>query len=210
MNKTKENIIQAAIELFNQYGVARVRLQMIADQAGISTGNLAYHFKNKEAIIQAAFGKLTEELKDILARFKTTPDLLDFDMQLDGFYLFDQRNPFFFVHLLDIQRNYPHISPCDMQCIEKILLQIHNRLLFDMRNGLLIPEPFKGFYEQLARTIWMQIAFSSTQRALLREKKHSLLQFKRSVWVLLLPFFTKRGRSRYQALIYPITGLPVE
>ena len=209
MSKTKENIIQAAIELFNQHGVAHVRLQMIADQAGISIGNLAYHFKNKEAIIRATFERLTEELKSILAQFRKTPDLLDFDMQLDEFYRFNQNHPFFFIDLFDIRRNYPQLSPCDMQCIEKILLQIHSRLLFDVRNGLLLAEPFKGFYEQLARTIWMQIAFFPTQKILLQEKEATLLEFKRNIWALLLPFLTRQGRNQYQALIYPITGLSI-
>ncbi len=209
MNKTKDNIIQSAIELFNQYGVPNVRLQMIADQTGISIGNLAYHFKNKEAIVKATFDQLTEELKLILAQFRQSQNLLDFDMQLDGFYRFNKQNPFFFIDLIDVLRNYPDISPCDLQCIEKILLQIHNRLLFDARKGLLIKEPVKGFYKQLAHAIWMQIVFFSAQKTLLNDSESSVAQFKRAIWSLIIPFFTEQGRSQYKLLIYPITGLPI-
>ena len=52
MKATKQKIIQSAIELFNEKGLTNVRLQHIADKAGRSVGNLAYHFPNKRAIIQ--------------------------------------------------------------------------------------------------------------------------------------------------------------
>ena len=52
MKKTKQKIIQASIELFNQKGWTNVRLQNIADRCGISVGNLAYHYANKAAIIR--------------------------------------------------------------------------------------------------------------------------------------------------------------
>jgi AcrR family transcriptional regulator len=38
---TKQRIIEAAISLFNTNGIANVRLIQIADEAGISVGNLA-------------------------------------------------------------------------------------------------------------------------------------------------------------------------
>ena len=52
---TKQRILEAAVFLFNREGVANVRLQQIADETGISVGNLAYHFKNKEAIVSAVY-----------------------------------------------------------------------------------------------------------------------------------------------------------
>ena len=54
MAKTKQKIILSALQLFNENGIANVRLQHIADEAFISIGNLAYHYKNKEAIVKAS------------------------------------------------------------------------------------------------------------------------------------------------------------
>jgi hypothetical protein len=50
---TKQKILNTSIRLFNEDGMANVPLQQIAKEIGISPGNLAYHFKNKEAIIEA-------------------------------------------------------------------------------------------------------------------------------------------------------------
>jgi len=50
---TKHNIIQKALDLFNEYGTAAVSLNSLADASGISAGNLQYHYRNKEEIIRA-------------------------------------------------------------------------------------------------------------------------------------------------------------
>lgn len=51
--KTRERILTAAITLFNHEGTAQVSTNHIAEAAGISPGNLYYHFRNKEEIIRA-------------------------------------------------------------------------------------------------------------------------------------------------------------
>jgi len=49
--KTRDRIIQASKELFNEQGERNVTTNHIASHLGISPGNLYYHFKNKQQII---------------------------------------------------------------------------------------------------------------------------------------------------------------
>lgn len=58
--ETKDRIIHNAIKLFNQKGTKSVTTNHIAAAAGISPGNLYYHFRNKEAIIRAVFDRIVE------------------------------------------------------------------------------------------------------------------------------------------------------
>jgi len=54
----REIILQAAMELFNQVGTARTTTNHIAKHAGISPGNLYYHFSDKEHIIRAIYEQM--------------------------------------------------------------------------------------------------------------------------------------------------------
>ena len=60
--KTKDKIIHAAIELFNLQGEQNDTTNHIAAHLGMSPGNLYYHFRNKEDIIQAIFDRYAEQL----------------------------------------------------------------------------------------------------------------------------------------------------
>jgi len=50
---TKERILQAATNLFNESGTAAISTNHIAAALNMSPGNLYYHFRNKEEIIRA-------------------------------------------------------------------------------------------------------------------------------------------------------------
>lgn len=55
MATTKEKIIETFIKLFNEKGCLNTSTRHIADELGISVGNLYYHFKNKEDILIEIF-----------------------------------------------------------------------------------------------------------------------------------------------------------
>lgn len=56
--KTREKILFVARDLFNEFGVPNVTLRKIAAAMNISQGNLNYHFKKREDIIEALYYQL--------------------------------------------------------------------------------------------------------------------------------------------------------
>lgn len=54
----RDKVLESARELFNQQGTQSVTTNHIAKAAGVSPGNLYYHFKNKEAIIFELFQEM--------------------------------------------------------------------------------------------------------------------------------------------------------
>jgi TetR/AcrR family transcriptional regulator, transcriptional repressor for nem operon len=63
----REALTEAALELFYRQGVASTTLVDIAGAAGVPTGNVYYHFRTKEALVEAVIDKRTQELKRSLA-----------------------------------------------------------------------------------------------------------------------------------------------
>ena len=61
----KEKIIYAALKLFNEKGSSNVTTNHIAEEAGISPGNLYYHFTNKKEIIRSILEIMTIEYDQI-------------------------------------------------------------------------------------------------------------------------------------------------
>ncbi|MFW2366171.1 MAG: TetR/AcrR family transcriptional regulator [Desulforhopalus sp.] len=62
--KTRDRILEKALVLFNEKGTAAVTTNHIASAMGISPGNLYYHFRNREEIIQDIFNVMEAESRE--------------------------------------------------------------------------------------------------------------------------------------------------
>lgn len=62
--ETKKRIYDCAFKLFEEKGFANVKVQEIADAAGVSIGGLYHHYKSKEEIIDYGYHTFDEELKE--------------------------------------------------------------------------------------------------------------------------------------------------
>ncbi len=204
-SSTKSKILQAALELFNDHGMANVRLQMIADKTGISVGNLAYHFKNKKAIVEAISYRLYETFADILSMYGSQDGLADLDAQLDRLYDFVVSNSYCFFDAKEIKAYFPnerHPSPGDGMI--KLLYQLRHRFTAMQEAGLLKEAPIDGYYDQEALSIWMYIVFLVPRVEVLSQKLPSKSAFKRWIWAKILPFFTDAGIAQYRTQIEPL------
>jgi AcrR family transcriptional regulator len=70
--RTRERILDLSLRLFNDFGEPNVNTTLIAEQMAISPGNLYYHFKNKDDIIESIFQQFERELDKLLAVPKST------------------------------------------------------------------------------------------------------------------------------------------
>lgn len=62
---TRELILQAATEQFNQLGTSRVTTNHIASEAKISPGNLYYHYKDKAHIIREIYEQMIRDWESV-------------------------------------------------------------------------------------------------------------------------------------------------
>ena len=61
---SREQILEAALPLFSHQGYGATSMRQIADDAGLSIGNLYHHFGSKEAIFQTLIERYWEHLLD--------------------------------------------------------------------------------------------------------------------------------------------------
>jgi len=198
---TKQKIIASSIKLFNQNGLTNVRLQQIADDVGISVGNLAYHYYSKEAIVKEIDRQLSELIAPVIDPNRSFPSLMDFDTQLAHYYHLLMNYSFYFLDLLEIKRKYPKLYKKRKQYIYQIILQIENWFEFNIQNGILKPEPRPRHYKIIAHTVWMIITFYMTQPIDHGKPEDSERVFKEMVWSQMLPHLTEVGRMEFDILI---------
>jgi AcrR family transcriptional regulator len=99
--KTRDKIIQASIELFNEQGERNVTTNHIAAHLAISPGNLYYHFRNKEDIILSIYEEyarslLLETLPKVSADLKPLDSLV---LYMDSVFQTTMKFRFFYSNL---------------------------------------------------------------------------------------------------------------
>ena len=81
--KTRERILDISLAMFNERGEPNVTTNHIADELEISPGNLYYHFRNKEDIVEHLFARYEEKIDRVMvAPDERLPNLEDIWLQL--------------------------------------------------------------------------------------------------------------------------------
>ena len=200
--KTKDKIIQAAIQLFNNQGVIQVSLRRIAAEVKISHSNLAYHYKSKNDIMLEIYRRMDEEM--------TNTVFPEGDLTLEHYHQllkrisdFQQRHAFFYTERLAIAREHPEVIEHYRKTVTQRSTEYEGLINHLIKKGLVKPEEETGFYKSLFHSIWVMSTFWLQQKRILGED-HPLISSGsdiKHVWEILLPHLTAEGLWQYQLFI---------
>ena len=62
--RSRSQVLEAALSLFSHQGYRATSMRDIAARAGVSTGNVYHHFRDKEAIFQELIGRYWRAIED--------------------------------------------------------------------------------------------------------------------------------------------------
>ena len=131
--KTKDHIIETAIELFNLHGTKSISTNHIAKEMGISPGNLYYHFRSKNDIICSISDNFSNELGSVFQLELHT--ISDFSKSLKNLF-----NRFF-----NVQRSYKFLF------LEGVQLVKQDHAMLD--NYIKLRRMIKGGYTDLLTSL---------------------------------------------------------
>ena len=63
--KSRAQVLEAALALFSHRGYGATSMREIAERAGVSTGNVYHHFKDKEAVFQTLLDAYWQAMDDV-------------------------------------------------------------------------------------------------------------------------------------------------
>lgn len=199
MLTTKQRILKISEKLFFEQGIANVRLQQIADNSGISIGNLAYHFNNKEVIVEEVYNALLRDLSALHSGKINYEGLKSFDDYFSLMYSFQKENGFYLNNFWEIERTYPKIKKVWQKLNNKMLQQLSKRIIENVKCGNIKEKDFDEAYDLLANALLLTLNYRIPQQ-ILRSKPVKEIFFKKSLWNLLYPYFTAKGKKEYNKL----------
>lgn len=198
---TKQKIIDAAVSCFNREGIANVRLQHIADEANVSVGNMTYHYRNKEAVVQAVWEQLVEKQRDLLAEFRIVPLFEDIDRLLVSTFALQQQYKFFYVDTLEVMRAHPAIQALHQQHIGWQVLQMEVAIGFNLSRGAFQAEQWEGQFNCLARQFWLITDLWMYRQSVQNEATDKdYAAFRDMLWALFRPLFSNMGMREFEQL----------
>ncbi len=200
MKHTKNSILEQALKLFNRHGFVNVRLQHIADAGAISVGHLAYHFKNKDAIIESLYDQLKEQQEVLLYDFRTVHLFEDIKLQLQSIFQLQKKYLFFYLDTLEVLRAYPTIKEKHQQHIAWQLQQIEWMFDFNIFRDTFKESSQEGQYKKLAWLFWITVDTWMHARLITGLDHLQEEDFLQDVWNLLMPYFTEEGQQEFRML----------
>lgn len=191
---TKEKIIHQATQYFNKVGYGSTSLFELANEIGMSRGNLTYHFKDKDALLEAIADEMWSKIKAERSKSRQLPSFENLHNEVQLYYRFQKKYSFLFLdpHALKHKVVKKQFREMTLQTIEDNKAAI----AFSIKLGNMKPEPLPGMYHNLAFISWMLSFYWLSQQILRGEKTEE--DGEKMIWSILIPHFTEKGIQSFK------------
>lgn len=201
MRDTRSEIIRQSVDLFNTRGFFKVTIKDIADALNISPGNLTYHFKRKENLLEAIQEQLLNATEGIMVPTDQEITLAHFQEMFQKFFVVQQTYRFYFTEMTYLLVEYPEITSAYRERTSARFVSARKLVDYYIMTGRLKAEEKQGDYDDMVHSMWMVNTFWTLGTVLAGDFGAGRYDTPiRSLWKMLLPYLTEDGMAEYQTL----------
>ncbi len=200
---TRDLIIETAIKQYNLNGLRNTTIRAIAASLDISPGNLTYHFKNQENLLEAILAQMKTQRDRRIGNLLERPEpvvLGDYYALLLDFAHFQKKHAFFYRDLLEVFR-ISSVARTRYRSLFKERVAQGERLFQQLViAGVMMPEPRANQFLFLSETVSsLNLGVPTRCRAL----GHTVSPRTQAIAVLNLcyPYLTAAGRRQFEELV---------
>ena len=198
MSTTKHRIISTAIVLFNQRGFMNVTMRDLAQELDISLGNLTYHFKRKDELVETIHQCLIDERNALLETVQVAPSITNIHAQLHPLMELYEKYRFFYLDILEVMRAYPDIARRHREHISNQIRYIRAIIDYSVGTGNMLPESRNGQYDSLAETVCLMLTYWLSQHTVRGREGSFLNDAREAMWNLVFPLLTAKGKAAFE------------
>ncbi|MDD2372232.1 MAG: TetR/AcrR family transcriptional regulator [Syntrophomonadaceae bacterium] len=151
---TKEMILEAARQLFNEHRSTNVSTKVIAAEMGISPGNLYYHFRNKEEIIRCIYDQLSAAMDTLFWDSEARQSEAGIVQFYKDFGKLQKHYRFFYLELSVLVCNDPILLETYRQRSDRVMRQFNNVFLYWVSTGIMKKFKSDAEREMLVLNVW--------------------------------------------------------
>ena len=204
MKNTRQLILDNALILFNTQGLAKVTLRTIANELGISQGNLNYHFKKREVIIETLYFQLVKNIDKNISVSVGTENVLEVLISISNRIMYDFYDyRFFLLDFVQIIRENKIIREHYFKLTkqrEQQFAMFFNFLIEDkiMRREIL-PNEYENLYKRLKILGDFWISSAETESHSLSKKV--IPKYSELINQTIYPYLTTKGQKMFISIV---------
>lgn len=187
----KQAIMDTARQLFNEKGFHDTCMRDIASALNISVGNLTYHYKKKEDLIEAIL------LEDHKKYKKPNPIYTFSDLNQLLLNVTDQKKsrPYYYRHYVQLAQICPAVYEMQVSVL-KNLKDVLTESFHNFVNAKLLKKDYIEEYSNIVNVIMALMVYGLPD--FMEEDNTSILN---CVWSIIIPCLTEQGYETYHLLM---------
>ncbi len=203
MNKTKQKIADTALDLFNTHGFQQVTIRMIALELKMSSGNLNYHFKKREDILEVLYFQMAQDFDDRIEHLSETMISLE-QIRNDIYKSMERMVQYKFIwtdlySLLKINdKIFEHFKTVYNNRIEGYLFLFRRLSEMGLMRKATLPEEYEMLAERMIQFGDTWIYSSEVYRK--KSTKEHIEHQSKAMLAMLYPYLTLEGAAEYSKL----------